>query len=154
MAQRITQKLICDVADVTCDRPVCIVWLDRLSRPGVYVFEKERTYTLSVEQGGRYRLPFPSSNTLRGMVAETGAMRAEAVEGFTVYAGFVERENAKALDAIRHAQVVFQYDMDAPEDYLKWRRVFPSGPANEIPERWEKVNEIRLSFEYDPIYNL
>lgn len=154
MAQRITKKLTFDVRYISCSRPFCLVWFDRLGRPGSWVFEKVREYELPVERAERYAIPLQSSHTLRGMVGMQGAMSTQAEEAVTVWTDQVTRENAKALDAIRHAQICFQYDPDAGADYLQWRRVYPEqSPANRISERWDYASEIQLSFTYDPVTN-
>ena len=143
-----------DIQAVTCANPFPVFWYDRQGRPGFYVFEKFAQYSLDVSQGQRYRLPIPTSNTLRDMTGESDTLQAEAAEVVEVVATFVGKENAKALDAIRFAQVVFLYDKDASEEYLKWRRIFPKNRTNKIPERWDTVNEVNLSFEFDPVYNM
>ena len=80
MASRITKKLTCDIRYVSCTRPFCLVWFDRLGRPGTWVFEKVREYSLDVDRAERYAIPLQSTHTLRGMVGMQGAMSTTAVE--------------------------------------------------------------------------
>lgn len=130
------------------------MWFDRLGRPGTWVFEKVREYELPVKSAEIYSIPLQPTHTLRGMVGMYRTMSTQATEAVTVWTDQVTRENAKALDAIRHAQICFQYDPDAEADYLQWRRVYPDqSPANKIAERWDYASEIQLSFTYDPVMN-
>ena len=152
MASRITQKLTLDIREVSCDDPFFVVWFDRKGRPGVWAFERHE-YQLDTRDAERYNLPLQASHTLRGMVAAQSTLREAARERVQVWTDFVIRENAIALDEIRHAQIVLRYD-PAEVDYLQWRRIYPlASPSNPVSGRWGIVPELTLAFEFEPQYN-